>query len=181
MKFSTIFAFVCSLILQATVFAKAQPVAEEVELTNKDFAKAIYEALEKNKKPKKAAKMAGGEMLIIDIAKGFSCYKHTSKKPSGTKVSYNCIIPAGQSWNSYGNSTYGSNDKVSKALYAALGVSAEVEEIDGEEIMSSKTIEMNFKDDDGGTQRNLLTCISNSEDSVAMGIKPFICTLTNAL
>lgn len=182
MKILTPLVLLSTLVFQLTAFAKSQPVSEEVTLTNGDFSKAIYEALEKTKKPKKAKDLAGGEMMIIDL-KGFSCNKHTSKKPSGTKVGYSCTLAANSGWTSMGMNTYGSGSspKLSKALYNALSVPAEVDEVDGVEMSSTKTIQMDFKDDDGGTQRNQLSCVDMGEETVKMGFNEHVCSIINAL
>lgn len=181
MKCMSILVLACGFLIQSMAFARATPVTEEVTLKNGDFSKLIYEALEKNKKPKKATGLAGGEMYIIDIQKGFSCAKSISLKKDAAPR-YSCTLAADKGWNSLGMNSYGSgsNEKLSKALYNALGVQAEEESEGGETLMATKTIEMNVADGDGGTERNQISCVQPSEEAEGLGIA-HSCQIVNAL
>ena len=166
--------FLLAISITSLAFAKAKPVSEEVVLKNSQFSKMIYKSLAKNVEIQKAQMLAGGKMNVITIGQGFSCLE----SGSGAKAKYTCAILADSGWSSLGSESYGSgdNEELTKSLYDALSVTAEVDEM-----FSTKTIELNVADQDGGTERNQLTCMKASEQAQGLGLAAYTCQIMNAL
>ena len=113
--------------------------------------------------------MAGGSMEVIALG-GFSCMKQDTR--------YSCALIADSGWNYMGMESYGSgsNEKLSEALFAGLGIEA----VNEEGMFLNKAIALDVPDNDSGTERNQLACMKPIGDSASLGLR-ISCSLLNAL
>ena len=156
----------------------AKPITAEVNFKSRPFAELLVNSL--NVAPKLVV-MAGGQSYVYKVGEGLTCYKsfatdiHVPNTPH--KANYSCVISPAGGWKAMGMESYGAGDnrKFSLALYAAL----KVKETNDEGI-KTKSIELERPDGDGGTERNLLSCINPSAQMEQMGFRP-TCQLINGL
>lgn len=174
MKSKVALGFLLAFSLTTFAFAKAKPILEEVVLKNSQFSKIIYQSLANNIQAEPAKMLAGGKMNVITIANAFSCLE----SGSGAKVKYTCAILADAGWNALGSESYGAgdNEELTKSLYEAMSEKPEVDEFS-----STKTIELNATDKEGGTERNQLTCMMATELAQGLGLTAYTCQIMNAL
>ncbi|MGE0761755.1 MAG: hypothetical protein AB7N80_00615 [Bdellovibrionales bacterium] len=159
--------------------AKPQPLKKEVEVTNTTFAQLIWEALSQNLTPEVDNRIGFSE-TTYNVDMGLSCSRQWgSGAPVRGKSRYkfSCVLLPDSGWRDMGSKTYGSgsNEKFSRSLYNALGVEEVVEEG-----LGTKAIELNVPDGEGGTERNLLTCISPKTKKAKEFFRTS-CSLMNAL
>lgn len=156
----------------------AKPITAAVDFKSPAFAELLINSL--NVKPKLLL-MAGGQSYMYKVGEGLTCYKsigtdiHQPNVPQ--KTGYYCSINPAGGWKAMGMESYGAGDNrvFSLALYAAL----KVKETNDEGI-KTRSIELERPDGDGGTERNLLSCINPSAEMEAMGFRP-TCQLINGL
>lgn len=156
----------------------AKPITADVNFRSAPFAELLVNSL--NVAPKLVV-MAGGQSYVYKVGEGLTCYKsfatdiHLPNQPN--KARYSCAISPAGGWKAMGMESYGAGDNrvFSLALYAAL----KVKETNDEGI-KTRSIELERPDGDGGTERNLLSCINPSSEMEAMGFRP-TCQLINGL
>lgn len=168
----TISGFLVSFFSAALVFAAGKPVFEDIGLGNAKFAEKIYKAL--NVEEESIARV-GASTLVKNVAGGFECVKSVAVNPTRKKTAkYSCTLIKGR-WNLLGEDVYGSGDnkKLSIALYEALDLKAE----DMGDGISAKNLEYNIPDGDGGTERNMISCIKTKG---AFDTRP-TCQIINAM
>lgn len=167
----------CLMSLTTPAFARGELITSPVEVKSAAFAQAVVNALKKNVKPV-AERRVGADTAVYTVANGLQC-KETSALVSGgrKKITASCSLLVAGKWRYMGSEAYGSgdNEKFSKALFAALDLSAK-----SEEGIQTKAIEINAADPRGGTERNQLVCMSPGPQAVRMGFRP-TCQLLNAL
>ena len=173
MKFSS---FLTVFLLTLSAFAQATPVTKSVLLKNKAFAELIFMALEKNVSAY-SEKRAGGRTDTLLVADGFSCTKQSAFTVNGNVSEFSCALVGNQGWSFLGSEAYGSgdNENLSLSLFAALDV-----QVENDELFASKSITLNVNDGHGGTERNLLTCVSPTATGSSYGVRPN-CQILNAL
>ncbi|MBI4656607.1 MAG: hypothetical protein HY746_07665 [Elusimicrobia bacterium] len=156
----------------------AAPITAPVYLKSPAFAELLINSL--NIKPKLVT-MGGGQSYVYEVGAGLTCYKSfytdmpLPNQPH--KARYSCAINPAGGWKFMGMESYGSGDnrEFSLALYKTL----KVKEIN-EEGVKIKSLALEQPDQDGGTERNLLSCINPGPEAEAMGFRP-ACQLINAL
>ncbi len=156
----------------------AKPITADVDFKSPPFSELLVNSL--NVAPKLVT-MAGGQSYVYKVGAGLTCYKsfatdiHVPNQPN--KAHFSCAISPAGGWKAMGMESYGAGDNraFSLALYAAL----KVKETNDEGI-KTRSIELERPDGDGGTERNLLSCINPSAEMEAMGFRP-TCQLINGL
>lgn len=164
------------MILTTSTFAAGTPIRDNVALKNEKFSKLIYTALKKNIKPQVVVR-TGASQNVIEV-KGLITCSENSKLVSGGKTvqTHKCVLKEG-AWNELGRDIYGSgdNEKGTKLLYASLALKAEKDEA-----FTTKQIEYNTPDSNGGTERNLLNCMAPNKLGEQYGLRSS-CQLINAM
>ncbi len=153
----------------SAVAGSPTPVREDVEMVNSAFSKKIYSVLLKTVGPTIVSPVGRKSDLIMVSAGGLSCLKSRS---------ITCSIMADSGWTKLSqDSIYSANtDENSIELFNALkGAKSESE---GD--IETRAIELNVKDSDGGTERNLLTCISPTSEFAKQHFQT-TCQLINAM
>lgn len=166
-----------TMLFSLSAFAEPTPITENVLIKNGKFSQKIYEALEA-KIP--AVTMAQHERSVskIEIPGLISCQRVMVITMGTGKINkkFSCSLLKG-GWRSMGMEMYGSGfkQKLTKQLYDSLTL-----KVKKEEGLSFKTIELDVADGDGGTERNLLSCVRPGKDAVEMGFRD-TCEVMNGL
>lgn len=166
-----------SLLFSLTALAEPTPITEDVAIKNKVFSQKIYEALEA-KIPAVTRAQHERSVSKIEIPGLISCQR-VMVITMGTgkiKKTFSCSLLKG-GWRSMGMEMYGSGfkQKLSKQLFDSLTL-----KVKKEEGMSFKTIELDVADGDGGTERNLLSCVRPGKEAAEMGFRD-TCEVMNGL
>ena len=140
------------------VQAEPAPIKKDLVLKNKNFSELIYKALEK-----KASKVVTGGKTVLNVLNVIQC----SRIVGFASTDYSCRLLK-NAWLELGENVYSTVDKetVPTKLYDILSVKPLKEEG-----MSFKNIELDEDDQNGGTERNLLTCTRVSPEVAEMGFR----------
>ena len=167
--------YLLSLGFALAASADPQPLLQDVTLKNAQFSKMIFDALSPTAKIEESKK---GRVTTqtINIEDGFVCNKVTAANAS----QFTCTLLAPQ-WNvlSSDGKILGSssNEKLCKGLYDTLSVKEEQDSAG-----FTKTIELNVELSKFQTERNQLSVRKvDAEFADAMGVRPYVCSLINAL
>lgn len=157
------------MIISSLAMAVTTPIKNDVVLKNTMFAAKIYKALSKKVKPVKV-EQNGVTLNRIMIPALITCYQHNNSLAT-------CTLIKG-AWKDLGSSVYSviRDENVAK-LYDSLSIKAQTEP--GTD-MTTKSIELEVDDEEGGTERNLLACTKMGELEIEMGLRS-TCQLINAL
>lgn len=162
---------VLALMLTTTlVSANPSPIKKDVVLGNSDFSAMIYKALSKKVKP---TQLHAGRRTInrIILPALLTCAQDEATKETS------CTLIRG-AWKDMGESVYSViTDKNVDTLFNSLSVRAVKEP--GTD-MKTKSIELEVDDQNGGTERNHLTCTKMGAFETEMGLRS-VCMVINAL
>lgn len=148
----------------------AKPITKAVSFKSPAFAELLVNSLKI--KPELVI-MAGGQSYVYKVGNGLVCYKsfvtdiQLPNEPR--KAVYSCsILPEG-GWKFMGMEGHGSGDNrdFSLALYAAMNAKAA-----NEGGMKIKALALDLPGHNGGTERNLLSCMNPGPEVAALGFRP---------
>lgn len=165
------------MIVSASAFASPQPLENDVQLRNSKFTETIYKALEA-KVPAVAERDHMRTTTRLTIENMITCHKSVvfDTRAGKPETTFGCSILK-KGWRSMGNEMYGSGFKqtLTKKLYDSLDL-----KVVKDEGMSFKTIELNVREQNGGTQRNMLVCTRVGKKAEELGLRD-TCDVLNAL
>jgi hypothetical protein len=168
--------FGIALLFSSVAFATPTPLKTDVALKNAKFSEAIYKSLEKKLTVYRSGTHQSADQFVV-IKDLITCTKSITLNRNNTPVTkYGCTLLK-NGWRSMGMETYGSGNKqeLTKALFDALSVKATTDEG-----IKFKTIQLDVPDQDGGTERNLLSCTRLSKEAEEMGLRD-TCEVINGL
>jgi hypothetical protein len=166
-----------TLLFSSIAFAAPTPLKQDVALKNSQFSQKIYEALEK-KITATITVLHMRQISTITIDGLIAC-RRTITMDLGTgrrATNFDCHLLK-DGWRSMGMEVYGSGFKqnLTKSLFDSLSIKATTEEG-----MKFKTIELEVPDQDGGTERNLLSCTRVGKQAEELGLRD-TCEVINGL
>lgn len=161
-----------TLLISSFAFAAPTPLKTDVDLINSKFSEKIYKALEKNVTPVHTGTHRSADTFLT-VREMLSCRKSVVLNEG---VKYSCtLLKSG--WRSMGMETYGSGFKqnLTKALFDALSV-----KVVTDTGIKFKTIQLEVADENGGTERNLLSCTRVGKEAEELGLRD-TCEVINGL
>lgn len=166
-----------TLLFSSVAFAAPTPLTKDVELKNSEFSQKIYKALEGKVTPVRAGNHRSADTYLT-IRDMISCRKSISLNADTNKpqTKYGCFLLK-NGWRSMGMEVYGSGFKqnLTKALFDALSV-----KVVTDAGIKFKSIELEVADENGGTERNLLSCTRVGKEAEELGLRD-TCEVINGL